>query len=435
MDLFRPFKKKIEYIEKPVLLSNKNQEVIHQSMELVKAYVTTKNEIVKKQQSKIDGLDQYSDSVCTKTILDWRNALESARDIKKPNRYDLIDLYAELKLDAFLDSAVNIQKAMLKSIERQAKVNGENDDTYTKLFNSYWYDLIMDGYVEADLQGFSVFEIQNIVKDGEIWNIGDMVQVPSKHIVPEYSAIKTKPWDYTMGDYSYVNNDYIIEIIVENNRNLGKLSKLAPLLIYKKLAWGQWSQFLESYGIPSMVVKSAIKNTDKEVEFMEQLEELGGAIKMLLDTNDDVSFLQPSSTDAYQTFVQLINTCDETVANEIIGGSSLLKTGNNGSYALSNNHMGITVLKRKNDLKLIERFTNNTLIPQLKRLGIIPMDLDIKFEFGDVEQLTRAEQIEIDSRLLQYMDLNIDYLERKYNTKIDKYRDGSTSGLQPDPKA
>ena len=154
MDLFRPFKKKIEYIEKPVLLSNKNQEVIHQSMELVKAYVTTKNEIVKKQQSKIDGLDQYSDSVCTKTILDWRNALESARDIKKPNRYDLIDLYAELKLDAFLDSAVNIQKAMLKSIERQAKVNGENDDTYTKLFNSYWYDLIMDGYVEADLKAF-----------------------------------------------------------------------------------------------------------------------------------------------------------------------------------------------------------------------------------------------------------------------------------------
>ena len=420
MDLFRPFKKKVEYVEKPVLLNNKNQEIIHQSMELVKAYVVTKNEIIKKQQNKINDLDQYADSVCTKTVLDWRNALYSARDIKKPNRFELLDLFAELKLDAFLDAAVNIQKAMLKSIERQAKIDGVVDEKYTQLFNSYWYDTIMDGYVEADLQGFSVYEIQSIVKDGDIWNIGDLVQVPSKHVVPEYQSIKKQPYDYTVGDYSYANNDYIIEIIVENNRNLGKLSKLAPLLIYKKLAWGQWSQFLESYGIPSMVVKSPIKNTDKEVEFMEQLEELGGAIKMLLDSNDDVSFLQPNSTDAYQTFVQLINTCDETVANMVIGGSTLMKTGNNGSYALSSNQMDITILKRKNDLKLIERFTNNTLIPKLKRLGIIPIDLNIKFEFGDVEQLTRAEQIEIDSRLMQYYDMDIPYLNKKYNTTIIK---------------
>jgi phage gp29-like protein len=209
---------------------------------------------------------------------------------------------------------------------------------------------------------------------------------------------------------------------------LGILSRLAPWILFKTLAFKSWGIYTETYALPNMVWKTPIKDKAKNDEFMETIKNLGNNVKILLDKEDDFELIQPSSTDAYQTFAQLIDVVDTTIANEICGGALLFKSGSGGggggSYGLSATHEEVSKLKTKSDLSEIARYVNSFLIPKLKRLGLIKPNYNCMFSFSDTENLTRQELITILTPVMQNFDVNKEWLEKALNIKIDNKKNG-----------
>jgi phage gp29-like protein len=146
---------------------------------------------------------------------------------------------------------------------------------------------------------------------------------------------------------------------------------------------------------------------------------MGQAIKMVMDTNDEFEYIQPNNQDVYQTFKELIQMVNDAISNEIVGGTLLFSGGQGGSYSLSNTHEAVSSLKTKADLKDIERFVNTFLIPQLRRLGLVP-NKECYFEFQYEEYLTMGARSSIDAQLLPYYKFSKEYIEQTYKVKIDE---------------
>ena len=423
--LDRFIKKEIIEVEKKVLADNITQEYHQNLLASATSYMKTKEEVIKDYTSKSKKVNTYADSVEKKTIYDWRSALISARDIKNPNRYWLQDLFAELRLDPFLDSVVTYQKNKLTHIKRYVEdQNGILDEKASKLFNSPWFDQVIGSYVEATLQGFDLSEIDKIIKRKGEFTIDRIEQIPPKNVIPEQQKIKKDAYSNTSGLIDYSNDDYLIEIIINNNRNLGILSKLAPYLIWKKLAMASWSSWVEDFSQPSMIIKSVIKNTDKEAELLASLEDIGSSLKMVLDQNDEFELVQPITNDVYLSFQQLISQVDDVISNEIVGGSLLFKNDGGGSYNLGSIHDSISQLKTLADLKDIEKYVNQFLITKLQRLGLLE-NKDYNFYFTPEEFLTLGARAEIDARLFPYIIPTKEYIEETYKVPVQDIKVGS----------
>ena len=427
LDIFK--RTEIVEVEKPTLLDSETQRSLTQLNNMATSYMKSKQDIIEQHKTYSNKVNQQADYVTKKTIKDWRTSLISARDIDKPNRYWLLDLYAELRLDPFLDAVVTFQKNKLTHIKRYMEdQNGNVDDKATKLFNEPWFDQVISGYVESALQGFDLLEINQIVLKKGMLTIDRLDEVPSKNVIPEFQLIKKDGYSYTSGTMPYANNDYIIEIINDNNRNLGILNKLAPYILWKKLSLSSWSNFIEDFGSPSMVIKTPIKNTDAEDELLASLENIGSSLKMVLDQNDDFELVQPDSNDVYQSFKEMIQQTDNVISNEIIEGTLLFQNGDGGSYNLSSTHESVSQLKTLADLKSIEKFVNQFLIPKLQRLGVLDNN-EYNFYFTPEEFLTMSARAEIDARILPYVNMTKDYLEDTYKVKIESMKENGGTGF------
>lgn len=64
----------------------------------------------------------------------------------------------------------------------------------------------------------------------------------------------------------------------------------------------------------------------------------------------------------------------------------------------------------------MEHIINDILFPKLVNLGLIPEGC--KFEFDTSESLDIFQKFEIDKALLPFYELDVDYLNKTYNTEI-----------------
>lgn len=402
------------------------QESIAHYRNVLTTYIEKRGSIIQQHSQAIKKLTQYEDSLAKKTILSWRQGLQSAKMIDYPNRWELLDLYVELRYDPFLDSLISFQKNKLKSISRRVKnADGSLNDNYTKLFNDAWMDQLISGFVESQLNGFHIFEIDEIIEMRGIYTINRLNDVPDKNVIPEFQELKKLQYS-TKGDYNYKNNKWVIELIYDNNRNLGILSRLAPYLLYKTLSMKSWAVFIEKYGLPGIIMKTPIVDKAKKNELSEQIKSIASEFSAILEKEDDLQLLEPSNVDAYKTFKEMIELVDRTAANEIIGGSLLFTgTQEGGSYALSKSHEDVSDMRTKSDLKEIERYVNSFLLSKLKKLGVIKPDADIYFEFNYEEYISQTTRAAMIAQLAPFASFNWDKVEKEMKIGLN----GDNSGI------
>ena len=413
------FKPKVKVIKEPTLADVETQHDYRQLLNTATSYIKSKEEVVEAFKSKSRKLNQYADTTTKKTIQDWRLALQAARDYANPNRYLLFDLFAELRLDPFLDSVVSYQKNKLTHIRRTVTDDkGNVDEVATKVFNSSWFDTLINGFVESQLNGFKVFEINQIVKNKGIWTIDRLNAVNDKHVLPEFQKIKVDAVSNNSQLLSYANDDYVIEIVNNDNRDLGKLSKLAPYMLWKKLAYQSWSNFIEDFSSPSMIIKTPVKNTDKENELLSTLENIGSSLKMVLDEHDDFQLVQPDNTDVYKVFQEMIKQVDDAIANEIVGGTLLFRNGGGGSYNLGSIQQSVSELKTAADLREIEKYTNQFLFQKLINFGVLK-NSEYYLHFDPQEYISVTAKSEIIRGLAPFYDLDVDFVNDYLKVKIN----------------
>lgn len=352
------------------------------------------------------------------TIAKWRESLEY---IEGSNNYTdpLYQIFRELYLDPHIQSTVLLRKSRITQLPFEIEWKDETmekeedpiiESTYD-FFNSKWFYDFLNFALDYMYEGYVALEITKVNNDSI-----NIEKIPFNHLKPRYGVfVKNKTDQYTNGiklDQEPYSN-YVMEVF-NNRTDLGIYTKLVPLFLWSKNAHQSWSQFAEIFGMPIRIGKTVKQEPGERKKLFDMIKNMGASLSVLLDKEDDITFLSNSNSDAFNVYNELIKVCNDEINKLILGATMVNSDGS--SYSQSQVHQLQFDSLIKQDILATEHIVNNILIPKLENLGIIPEGL--KFEFDTSESLDIFQKFEIDKALIPYYELDIDYLNKMYNTSI-----------------
>jgi hypothetical protein len=339
-------------------------------------------------------------------------ALQAAESPMYPNRFLLMQTYQQIILDGQVQSGLLQRKSKVLSQRYVLRgADGEENEELAKLFNAKWFYDFQSLALDSIFWGYSLVQFGPVLNDTfEYANL-----VPRIYVVPEYSLVRENTATVTEG-VVFTESPYNNWCIgVGEKRNLGLGMYLAPYVIWKKNAMAAWAEFAEVFGSPVRIGKTDVRDETTRRNMENMMKNMSVASWAVLDLNDSIDLVQASRTDAYQVFDKMVERCNSEISKIILGQTG---TTDEKSYSGSANvHENVAAMIGKQDIVNMEFVVNNQLIPMMIRLGF-PLQ-GYKFEYDTTEQLSLMDQLEIDKVLMTKYDLNIEYLEQKYNVEIN----------------
>jgi hypothetical protein len=339
-------------------------------------------------------------------------ALQAAESPMYPNRFLLMQTYQQIILDGQVQSALLQRKSKILSQKYVLRrPDGEEDEDMAKLFNAKWFYDFQNLALDSIFWGFSLVQFGPVINDAfEYANL-----VPRIYVVPEFDLVRPNTATVIEG-IKFTEPPYNNWAIgVGDKKNLGLGMYLAPYVIWKKNSMAAWAEFAEIFGSPVRIGKTDVRDETTRKNMENMMKNMSVASWAVLDLNDNIDLVQASRTDAYQVFDKMVERCNSEITKIILG-----QTGTTDEKAYSGSagvHENVAAMIAKQDLVNMEFVINGQLIPMMIRLGF-PLQ-GYKFEYDATEQLSMLDQLEIDKALMTKYNLNIEYLEKKYNVEID----------------
>ncbi len=292
----------------------------------------------------------------------WFANLKAAESTLNPNRKQLYQTYLDVAVDLHVDSVMDKRIRAVKTTPFEWV--GLENDLIIKNFRSPWFGEMLSLIQSRIFYGTTLAEIQ-LGQDGLI---ADVMLVPRQNVKPEKGIISLDGNSdngiyYKEGQYL----NYIIQIGRDND--LGKLSKIAPYVLMKRVNLADFTRYNEMFGMPLRVYEYDPLKSGAREEVEKQAEAYGSAAYIVLPKGSaTVEFhdsVKQSTAYAYDKLHQILN---DEITIGVLG--QLLTTGGDGggSYALGNIHKavetGINLEDRLTAEYLINYpFKNNILIP------------------------------------------------------------------------
>ncbi len=383
------------------------------------------NNVEYKLENKKDIVDKIEDDWkdrTKKTIRKWRDALERAEHPTQPNRKYLFDIYEDVLYDNTLIGAIEQRIEKILSTDWEVKINGEISNQYDYLFKDEVFYKIIKYISKSFLYNHSILEIDGINTDNKIT---DVKVIPRKNIYRRHNKIKlseSKSINYKNENINKFLLDYIHD--EEDEYDLGLLSKIAPLVLYKKEALKSWNRFSEVFGMPMRIARTDSANYEDRAKLKKMLENMSSNMTAVLDKEIDIEFKENSNSDANKVFEQLISLLNKEIYKAVLGQT--MSSEDSASYSQAYIHNKMFNYKTQNDLRNIEFFINNQVIPKFKNLNLINPEVPCSFSFVDREQITMKERIDIDRIIMSEYTVDKNYIENKYEVPIIDYKQQNT---------
>jgi len=144
---------------------------------------------------------------------------------------------------------------------------------------------------------------------------------------------------------------------------------VAPLVIYKRFVMASWSEFAEIFGIPFRYGKTSILDPARKTNMIEMLADMGSAAYAVLDTADEVEFLQTNRPDAFKVFDEYIDRLNGEMSKAILGQTGT--TDEKSFTGAANVHKSILDSILAAEITDCQDWVNEQVIPKLIRIGVI----------------------------------------------------------------
>ena len=331
----------------------------------------------------------------------WRTALMAADNGRTKQLYDLLD---DIMIDGVLSDAVQKRvDAVTNSELTFQNEDGEEVEEITALMDTVaWEDLLTE-ILKKKIYGRSGVEIT--------FNDGFKVEpIPAKHINLRNRTILRMDTDET--GIPYEGDSQLL--ILGKDRDFGLLLKAAPYAIYKRGGFGDWSQWVELFGMPQRVGKYNTYDPESRRLLEEAFEKAGSAPYVVIPKEADVETKESGagSGTSYNEFRQANN---EEMLITILGQTMTTVQGEKGARSLGEIHKEVEEGKNRSDLRYVQRVLNQKVLPMLEARGY-PV-AGGKFIFPKAaEQLTVAEVVQ----LSDIMEIPQSYLHEKYSIPMPK---------------
>ena len=349
----------------------------------------------------------------------WRRALRHADSVERPRRRELMDLYADVMLDALLTSQIEQRIGRTLSAEFSLKDTADkvNEEATRMLAEAVWLPLLMRYILESTFYGHSLVEFLVSERTGL-----EVTLVPRQNVVPEeglflFDSTADAGIRYReMREYG----TYVLEF--GSPRNYGLLNKAVPHALFKKFAHACWSELCEIYGIPPRYIKTNTQDAAMLDRAEEMLREMGAAAYFIIDTTEEFQFAQGVSTNG-DVYNNLISLCNSEMSL-LISGAQIGQDTKNGNR--SKEEVAVKQLEKyvNSDKRLVEDYMNSTVLPALFRLGFLPDGL--RFSFNSEEDT--GQLWERTAQAMQYYDIDPDWIRDKFGIEVTGKR-GTESGF------
>lgn len=354
-----------------------------------------------------------------KDMESWRRALRHADSVERPRRRELMDLYADVMLDALLTSQIEQRIGRTLSAEFSLKDAADkvNEEATRMLAEAVWLPLLMRYILESTFYGHSLVEFLVSERTGL-----EVTLVPRQNVVPEeglflFDSTADASIRYReMREYG----TYVLEF--GSPRNYGLLNKAVPHALFKKFAHACWSELCEIYGIPPRYIKTNTQDAAMLDRAEEMLREMGAAAYFIIDTTEEFQFAQGVSTNG-DVYNNLISLCNSEMSL-LISGAQIGQDTKNGNR--SKEEVAVKQLEKyvNSDKRLVEDYMNSTVLPALFRLGFLPDGL--RFSFNSEEDT--GQLWERTAQAMQYYDIDPDWIRDKFGIEVTGKR-GTESGF------
>lgn len=365
--------------------------------------------VIQQREGLVRQIVSKSISRVRKDLESWRRALRQADSVERPRRRELMDLYADIMLDALLTSQVEQRIGRTLSAEFSLKdTAGKVDEESTRVLSeAVWFPLLLRYMLESVFYGHSLVEFSASEVSGL-----EATLIPRQNVVPEEGLFL---FDSTADEGVYYRDmreygTYVLEF--GSPRNYGLLNKAVPHALFKKFAHSCWSELCEIYGIPPRYVKTNTQDPEMLDRAEQMLRDMGSAAYFIIDTTEEFQFANGVNTsgDVYNNMISLCNS----EMSLLISGAQIGQDTKNGNR--SKEEVSIQQLKKyvNSDKRLMEDYMNSIVLPALTRLGFIPDGL--RFSFNSEEDT--GQLWERTAQAMQYYEIDPEWIREKFGIVV-----------------
>ena len=354
-----------------------------------------------------------------KDMESWRRALRHADSVERPRRRELMDLYADVMLDALLTSQIEQRIGRTLAAEFSLKDSADKvDEEATRMLQeAEWFSLLLRYMLESIFYGHSLVEfIRSGTDDLQV------TLIPRQNVVPEEGLFL---FDSTADAGIYYREErYYGTSVVEfgSPRNYGLLNKAVPHALFKKFAHACWSELCEIYGIPPRYIKTNTQDPAMLDRAEEMLRDMGSAAYFIIDTTEEFQFAKGADTngDVYNNLIALCNS----EMSLLISGAQIGQDTKNGNR--SKEEVAVRQLEKYvgSDKRFVEDYMNSAVLPALFRLGFLPDGL--RFSFNSEEDT--GQLWERTAQAMQYYEIDPAWIRDKFGIEVTGKR-GADSGF------
>lgn len=342
-------------------------------------------------------------------IKSWNRALQLTQLEDNPKWYLLQQLYDEISLDALLTS--QYKNRQLKALSEKVvlkKPNGEIDEEQTKLLNNGIFTLEINRHIlDSKYRGHSLIEL-SIDEDDKI----QVELIPRANVNPRDGVVYP---DYTEDKkIDYRNTSEYGTWLLEFGEALDKglLNNAVPHVLFKRFAQSCWSELCEINGIPPRVMKTNTQDPTAVKRAEAMMRDMGAAAWFIIDESEKFEWAA-SATQSGDVYNKLITLCNNEISL-LISGAVIGQDTKNGSRSKDESSQEMLQVLIDSDLRLVEQYWNETIIPALIRIGVLKGELTYEYEqTEDLDQLWT-----ITKEILPYKNIDDEWIKEKFGVEV-----------------
>lgn len=329
-------------------------------------------------------IDPYNLDATKQDVSDWQEARLTALDYMIPDWTDIIRVYDDVMVDAFLTGIIEAIKDNIKS--REFKIlnkNGEEQEDKKKIFEQKWFFKFLDWCVESFFYPYSVIQLGDLIND----RFENIKLIDREYFIPQKSFIKKNL--FTFGQYKHGFDGWDITdpklsnyyICIKANHKLGLLDKVAYHALGKKHMLIYWWRFGEIFGLPMRIGKTDIRDSARRTNMENMVSNMGNNLWAVIDPEDMVDLIETKSGSNNNFFKDLMNFSNTEMSIALAGNESIfMEKSFVGSAEVGER---IFELKKKGILRDIMFSINNQLFPRMTWYGLSMEGMEFKWEHED----------------------------------------------------
>lgn len=350
-------------------------------------------------------IEYTAQTPAAKSLDDYIRSVQAATDPESPDWSLLYLLHENLLIDDHLESVTESRIAYTQ--HRKIKMiddKGNESPELTSLFDRPWYEDMVSITVGHRFRGRRLMELFDLTDIGELEKVTEIKQPffnTKKGIIIKRQG-DTTGWNYREGAFA----DYYMQVGADDN--LGMFTRMAPIVLAKKLGMGSWLDYIDKYGVPPLFI-----TTDREDETRRQ--QLYAAAKKFKSNNFmigrgsekfEVPNIGASNTDAFE---RLATRADNMMSKRILGGTGL--TDEKGFVGSVEIQYQLALNRFNSDGLFFKHYFNTQIKPRLVKLSPVYKPLEkFRLEFNDAKTLSPQEQIETVLKLGTDYDIDPEFI-------------------------